>query len=126
MAANPTFADAPVIGSAIIGNTANTNRDGTGTLYTLLTAAASGNWLRNLYLKAQGTTTAGMIRLFLYDGVNYRFWKEVSVAAIVPSATVKTWEYTELIDESIPTGTVIKASTHNGEYFYGIITGGSL
>lgn len=127
MSANPNFADTAALGGVRIGNTANANRDGTGTLYTLLTAGASGNWMRNLYLRGEGVTTAGMLRLFLYDGVNYRFWKEISVTAVAaPSDTVKVWEYSELIDEYIPAGAIVKVSTSKGEYFHGIITGATM
>lgn len=126
MSANPAFASTPAIGGALIGNVANANHDGSGTVYTLFTAGAAGDWLRNLYLRGKDTTTAGMLRLFLYDGVNYRPWKEISVQAVVASATVKAWEYSEFIDEYIPTGYSVVVSTEKAEYFYGLLFAGGL
>ena len=51
-------------------STANTNRNGTGTLGTLITGASSGTRVDDIYMVATGTTTAGVIRLFMYDGTN--------------------------------------------------------
>ncbi|NBX74718.1 MAG: hypothetical protein EBQ89_10555, partial [Alphaproteobacteria bacterium] len=71
MATDPNFAGTPLAGNAQI-STANTNRDGTGTLGTVVTAGASGSRIEEIVIEATGTTTAGMIRLFLNDGTNTR------------------------------------------------------
>ncbi len=99
-------------------STANTNRDGTGTIGTVLTAGASGTRIFRIYIKATGTTTAGMVRLYIHDGANYRLWREYQVTAITPTASTKTWEAEEVFyDFSIPTGYSLRASTHNAETF---------
>src|ERR1700743_191257 len=60
-------------------STANSNRDGTGTLGTVLTAGANGTLIPSVVVKAQGNTTAGAIRLFIFDGTNTRLFTEISV-----------------------------------------------
>lgn len=123
MSTSPEFASTPKLSSARI-STANTNRDGTGTLGTVLQAGTKGSRLRGVAIMALGTTTAGMVRLFLHDGTNVRFWKEVAVTAITPSGTVKAFsaylnEYTnpELFPIVLPNGHSLRAATHNAEQF---------
>ena len=49
---------------------ANTNRDGTGTLVTVSTGTTSGDRIEDIELCAAGTTTDGVVRLFIFDGTN--------------------------------------------------------
>lgn len=99
-------------------STANTNRDGTGTLASIFTAGASGSRVDDIYIAATGTTTAGVVRLFLYDGTNNRLWQEILVTAVTPSTTVQVWNYS-LFNQALilPTGYILKASTNNAETF---------
>jgi len=103
-------------------STANTNRDGTGTLATVFTAGASGSRIDDIVVIATGTTTAGMVRLFLHDGTNARLWQEVPVSAATPSATVQAFA-TTLVNQGLllPTGWSLRASTHNAETFNVIV-----
>lgn len=97
---------------------ANTNRDGTGTIVDIYTAGASGGRVDDLVVKATGTTTAGMIRLYKHDGTAYRLLREVSVSVITPSATVQSFEsvLTDLAWVFAATHK-LAASTHNAENF---------
>lgn len=123
----PIFVETPKIGTAQI-STANTNRDGTGTVGTVLTAGSNGSRIHRIRVKAGGTTTAGMVRLFIHDGSAYRLWHEIPVTAITPSATVETFEdELYLPGESalaLPSGYSLRASTHNAETFNVIAEGG--
>lgn len=116
MAANPAFAVTPRLDSVNIA-TANTNRDGTGTVATLITGASTGTRIAEIVVQARVTTTAGMVRIFLYDGTTYRFFDEVSVAAATVSATVKgtrvSTTYNNLILPSASWSIVV--ATHNAE-----------
>ncbi len=105
-------------------STANANRDGTGTLSTILTAGANGSKVARIFVKATATTTAGMIRLYKTDnaGANPRLFREYIVTAITPSASIKTWENEELIDDDIVGGCLIKGAPHNAEQFDFIIS----
>ena len=109
--------------AAVQVTTANTNRDGTGTITTVLTAAASGTRIDDIYMVATGTTTAGVIRLFVHDGTNARLLSETLVTAITPSTTVQVWSNT-LLSQAIvlKTGYSLRASTNNTETFNIIVT----
>lgn len=125
MAADPIFAATPRNGMGQIA-TANTNRDGTGTVGTIFTAGSSGSIITAITVKAQVTTTAGMVRLFVHDGTNYRLWREVIVTAITVGASTPAFEE-HIIDFGgllLPNGYSLRASTHNAETFSIICQGG--
>ena len=129
MAANtsPIFTLTPVIGMAQI-STANTNLDGTGTLVTIITGAVDGTRINRITVKGLGTTTAGIVRLFIDDGANIRLWKEILITAITPSGTVAAFsDIINLYDENalvLPKDYVLKAAPHNAESFAVIAEGG--
>ena len=130
MADKAQYAATPKIGIGKI-STANTNRDGTGTIGTILTAGASGSRVDAIAVKATGTTTAGTVRLFIHDGVNARLLTELPVVAVTPSATIPTWEVqlnastmAQLLPFALPTGYSLQASTEKAETFNLITFGG--
>lgn len=130
MSATPQFASTARLGVAAL-STANTARDGTGTISTVLTAGASGSRVSRIIIQATGTTTAGMVRLFIHDGTNARLWKEVAVTAITPSASVAAFKSSlsdavdlDLMPLILPNGHSLRAATHNAEGFNVIATGG--
>lgn len=102
--------------------TANTNRDGTGTIATIFTAGSSGSRIDEIRIIATGTTTAGMVRLFLHDGATARLWTEVPVTAATPSGTVQAFN-TTLTNQALilPSGWSLRASTNNSETFNVIV-----
>ena len=116
MAADPVFAVTPRIGAANV-STANTNRDGSGTVATLITGAATGTRVAEIVAKARVTTTAGMVRAFIYDGTTYRLLDEYSIAAATVSASVQSSRvsttYSNLILPSASWSIVV--ATHNAE-----------
>lgn len=106
---------------------ANTNRDGTGTIVTVLTAGSQGTLIELIRVIATGTTTAGMVRLYIHDGANARLYDELAVTAITPSGTVAAFEI-ELVPSKplvLPSGYSLRASTHNAETFNVFATGGN-
>lgn len=120
MAQTPNYAALPSNGALAQISTANTARDGTGTLGTVFTAGASGGRIDKLLIHATGTTTAGMVRLFIDNGAGaIRLVKEVPVLAITPSATIPAWqaEVTFDIGLELQANAILKASTHNAESF---------
>jgi hypothetical protein len=117
----PIFTLTPHIGAARI-STANANRDGTGTLGSLFVAGANGSRVERVEITATGTTTAGMIRFFTYDGTNYRAIKEVPVSAITPSASTAAfaseWARTDGYPLMVlPSGWTLYVGTNNAESF---------
>lgn len=105
-------------------STANTNRNGTGTIGTLIIGAASGTRVDDLTITATGTTTAGVVRLFIADpSNNVRLWQEVLVSAITPSTTVQVFSYTILNQALLlQQSWWLGASTNNAETFNVIVT----
>jgi hypothetical protein len=100
-------------------STANTNRDGTGTIGTVLTAGSNGTRIDRVVIQATATTTAGVVRLFIYTGSTYFLLSETLVSAITPSATVRAFSTTLVFDRGLilPSGYSLRASTHNAESF---------
>lgn len=126
MAAVPQFAATALIGAVGL-SAANTARDGSGTCPTVCTAPSSGARIDVINIKATGTTTAGMVRIFHHDGSTTRLITEVAVSAIVPSATVATFEAAIYFPEGfiLSSGHLIKAAPHNAETFNVFARGGS-
>lgn len=125
MATVPNFTKTPVMGIANI-SAANTNRDGTGTIVDVITGAAVGTRIERITVVATGTTTAGVVRLYLFDGTNTRLLREVLVTAITASVTVSPF-LSILTNQSLslPSGSKLRASTNNAEAFNVIAEGGN-
>ena len=129
MATTPNFTSTPRVGSINV-SAANTNRDGTGTIVSLLTGAAAGTKVTSITAQAAVTTTAGMVRIFLSTdgGTTWRLFDELAIAAATVSASVKgtrtTTSYTDLVltDANCRLG----ASTHNAESINVIALGADL
>lgn len=124
----PIFPITPAFGTGVLG-TANTNRDGTGTMATVIIGGTFGTRINRITIIATGATTAGMVRLFIYDGVSStKMWKEISVSAITPSATVLAFVYVlSLTGEDaliLPNGFQLRAATEKAEAFNVIAEGG--
>ena len=130
MAANkePVFVLAPKSWAVSIA-TGNTARDGSGTVGTVATAASNGSRIDRVNIVAAVTTTAGVVRLFLYDGSTYYLLSETLVTAITPSATVAVYSAEIVRDDGqavceLPSGWSLRATTHNSETFKVIASGG--
>lgn len=116
--ATPGFISAVRHNRAAI-STANTNRDGTGTIGDVMTGVAAGTRVDRVVIIATGTTTAGMVRLYHDDGTNHDLLYEQPIAAITPSATVQAARYeVPFSDFLLPSSSdKLRASTHNAESF---------
>lgn len=125
MGTSPIFTSYLSVGMVQIA-TANANRDGTGTLGTVVTSAGSGLRIDLIRITATDTTAAGMIRLFIDDTSDIRLWKEIPVTVVAPSASVEAFsaEYAPTVPLLLPSGWILKAGTHNAETFNVISFGG--
>jgi hypothetical protein len=124
MATAPAFAATPRNSSVVI-STANTARDGSGTLGTVITAGASGSRVDEVTIKATAATTAGMVRLYVHNGTTAFLYREQIIAAVTPSASVKTEEYVlTFVNLFLPSGYSLRAAPHNAESFAVTATGG--
>ncbi len=131
MAANttPIFVIVPKIGMVRI-STANTGRDGSGTLNDIMTGGTNGTRVDRINVIATSTTTAGQVRFFIWDTSVNRFWKEMAVTAATPSATVQAFTATISSPDSqtpllvLPSGYILRCAPHNAETFDVIGQGG--
>ena len=107
----------PKNGEFAQATTANTNRDGTGTLVTVFTAASSsaGSRIDRIAINATGTTTAGMIRLFVANGggSSIRLIREIPVVATTASATQPAFNVEVVFDNGLilENGATLRAGT---------------
>ena len=102
--------------------TANTNRDGTGTMGTVLTGDADGTLVDMIRICAAGTVTNGVVRFFLStdSGTTKRLLDEIIVSATTPSVTVKVFTAEWLPSRPLVLASasqILYASTHNAEAF---------
>jgi hypothetical protein len=133
MAANtsPIFVGTPILPQVRIA-AANVGLDGSGTpgtdIYTLFTSGANGSFFKGFRYKAEVTTTAGMIRLFVQKGGagNIELLQEMTVAAVVASATVPAadGEYLPANGIALEAGDVVWVTTENAETFSCWLIGG--
>ena len=130
--------------ASVVINTSNTNRDGTGTITTLWTAPAfvdatnpGGSRIERINIQAIGTTTAGMVRLFvssdaLTNTANNTFlYEEIVVTPVTPSNTIQGYAtvvqavtYPTLFPIIIGPGCTLRVSTVNAESFVVTAMGG--
>lgn len=109
--------------TAVAANaTANTNRDGTGTIADIFTAGADGSFINSLVIKATVTTTSGMVRFYVHNGSAWFLWHEENVTPV----TVGAANPGEEIDVEFFKGMALKAgwklgyAPHNAENFNAI------
>jgi hypothetical protein len=121
MSATPNFATIIRTAATAI-SAANAARDGTGTIVDVLPAGAAGTRIDDLDITAKGTTTAGMVRLFLKNGANYALWREYQVPANTVSATNPAWTISlSNLGLILASGWSLAATTEKAEAFNVIV-----
>lgn len=79
MASAPAFTATPNVGVASF-STANTARDGTGTITTVFTPGASGSKLNRIVIKAEDDLADSILILWLKVGGSvWYLWKEIDL-----------------------------------------------
>jgi len=95
MSSFPSFTATPQIDIAQV-TTANTARDGTGTIVAVITGAASPNFVKPeaIAVKAIATSLDGAVRFFISSdaGVTWRLLHEMDVTAITVGASTSAFE----------------------------------
>lgn len=87
MASTPAFAVTPRIGVGSV-SVANTNRDGTGTIVTLLTGSSTGTRINEINIKPTNDPADSVITLFVHDGTTAWLFDEIDIGN--PSAGTTT------------------------------------
>jgi hypothetical protein len=111
MAGTPAFAATVRTGFATV-NTANTARDGTGTIATVLTAGASGTKVDEISIVAQDNPADSIVNIFLHDGTTARYFDAFDMADPAAGSAVlapyrESRAYANL---EIPSGWSLRAS----------------
>lgn len=76
----------------IVGPTANTAQDGTGTLYKLFTAGANGSYIQKIRFRPVGSPAATVCRVFISsssttNATNTWLYDEITLPAVTVSQT---------------------------------------
>lgn len=130
MATTPTYAANPRSIDRATVSTANTNRDGTGTIVSIATGSAAGFKISSVVTQPTVTTTAGMIRVFIStdSGTTWNLFDEIPVAAATVSGTVpgarNVRNYSDLV--LFGTSNRLGAATNNAESHQVYCLGGDL
>lgn len=119
MALEPQFAVTPRIGSVAI-STAETSLTAPTSFGTLITGVTAGTRVAEIVVKCAATSSAALVRVFLFDGTNYFLFDEIVVAAATSSNTAATTRvsatYANLIlpssSWSVRVTTTIAQATH--------------
>lgn len=86
MAGTPNFAATPRSGVAAV-STANTGRDGTGTIVDILTGVATGTKIERVVLQATGDPADSIVTLFLHNGTSYFLFDEYDLGNPAAAST---------------------------------------
>lgn len=124
--ATPNFAVTPKQTDATL-TTADAARSNPSTsVITVFTAASTGSICTRIAVAAMGTTTAGVVRLFITNdgGTNKRLLEEIIVPAITPSTTIavfmarfKAATLAQPIILGPSTNNILYCTTNNSETF---------
>lgn len=111
MATSPNFAQTPKIGAASV-SAANTARDGTGTIVTVFTAAATyGSRLNRVVLQATDNPADSVVTIFLHDGSSFWLFDEFDLGdPAAASTTAPGMRMERFYDVDIPGGWSLRAA----------------
>ena len=108
MASTPNFTSTPRVGVGSV-STANTNRDGTGTIVDIITGAANGTKINEVVIKATGDPADSVLTLFVYDGSTAWLFDEVDLGNPTAASTVVAGYRTNVFyDNLVLPGTAYK------------------
>lgn len=99
--AYPSFAIVPRIGVAAV-STANTARDGTGTIVDIIVGVAAGTKVTKIDIQATGDPADSIVTLFIHNGTTFFCFDEIDLGnPAAASTTVSGFRasryYTDLV-----------------------------
>lgn len=106
---SPIFPLTPVVSWGTV-TTANTAKDGTGTVVTVYTAGANGGRVDYLKIRALGTNVATVLRVFVNNGstnataANNSLLVDMTIAATTNSEVAQLLDNVLTLDLSLPAG----------------------
>lgn len=87
MSTNPQFASTLLVGSNVLSAAAETSYTAPTHTVTIVTAGANGSKVEQVDFAGTGTTLAGVVQLYLFDGSTYHAQASQLVTAVTPSST---------------------------------------
>ena len=87
MATAPAYASTINLGSGLVPATLDTSLTAPTNVTTIVTGGTNGTKIEELIFQGVGTTVAGVVNVFLYDGSTYHLYDQVLVAAVTSSTT---------------------------------------
>ena len=107
MTATPIFAQTPIVAIATLTSptavTARTNIVGTTGLVKLTDTSTNGLRIDAITVKSKGTSLAGLVMIWLYDGTTSHLIDEVDLSAITASTTLASF-----VSNKYPSGWTLK------------------
>jgi len=129
----PIFTNTPNIGwGGTTIATANTAKDGTGTVLTVFTASTDGSYVTSISFRAAGTNIASVARVFINNGdsnavaANNVLYNEITLAATTLSEVAATANYVLPLNFALPAGYKINitlGTTVAAGYYVSVIGG---
>lgn len=100
-------------------NTSIPNGGGTGAYASLVTGSTAGKIVDEITISATNTTTAGMIRMYVFDGTDARLHSQIPVSAVTPATNTATWSAViRPLNLKLHNAQEIRFTTHNAESFH--------
>lgn len=92
MATSPSFISTPIIASATL-SASNTNINGSGTITTVATGAATGTRILEIVVQCAQTSSSALVNLFITtdSGSTWRLFDQISVNPAIVSGTDKAF-----------------------------------
>lgn len=87
MSATPAFASTLNVGSGLTPATLDTSLTAPTNVTTIFTAGSSGSVIHEIVIQGVGTTVAGVLNIFRYDGSTYHLVDQVLISAVTSSTT---------------------------------------
>lgn len=110
MSANPQFYGKPATGSGLVGS-ADTSLTAPTTVTTIYTPGSNGGKVEEIVVQGVGTTSAGVLNVFAYDGSTYHLIDQFLVTAITSSTTAIAFQRRKTYDNLIlQTGWSLRAT----------------
>src|SRR6185503_19389061 len=97
----PSFAVVPRAAVAAV-STANTNRDGTGTIVDSLTGVAAGTKINEIVAQTTGDPADSIVTVFLHNGTSYFLFDEIDMGnPAAASRTVSGFRFSKRYDNLV-------------------------
>lgn len=96
--------------------TANTAKDGTGTVLTVFTAGANGSYVQRIRFRPSGTAVQTVARVFINNGstnaiaANNILWDEITIPATTVSETTAQSTFEIPLNYALPAGYVLNVT----------------